>query len=557
MNFIAKVISPLEKVFYDDKITSFKNYSKSSALVGEKHNFCIAYINTDYSECRYTSSKIYFTCDSEIKESIKFSAIEHVPAVYAANFDTQDDDLVRKDAGLYPDVKVPTKEKQLITFVPKLLNSLWIEVDTTQLKPGNHKIVITFFKEDGEKLCDCSHTVKVINAKLPEQKLMITHWFHTDCLADYYNIKVFSEKHWTAIKKAIKTYAEAGNNIIYTPLFTPPLDTNVGGERTTVQLVDVEYSDGKYCFDFKKFRRWVRICKDAGLKYFEMSHLFTQWGAFHAPKIIAKVNGKKKKIFGWETDAHGTEYDAFLSQFLPALLIELKANNLEDCTFFHISDEPSLAHLDSYKACSDIIRKYLKGYKIMDAMANVEFYTNGYVDIPIPYIKDSKAFFDLKPDPKFVYYCGSDTECMGRSFGMHLARTRISGIQFYIHNIDGFLHWGHNFYNSCRSLRHIDPYAVTDADKVFIAGDSFMAYPGENYESYESIRLAVFRDGLQDMRALELCEALCGARAVNDVIVELNAGEPLDLCKTPKDRYFALKLRERINSMIESAVKQS
>ena len=31
-----------------------------------------------------------------------------------------------------------------------------------------------------------------------------------------------------------------GVNLLYTPLFTPPLDTQVGGERTTVQLVDVE-----------------------------------------------------------------------------------------------------------------------------------------------------------------------------------------------------------------------------------------------------------------------------------------------------------------------------
>ncbi len=554
MNCTAKVISPLEKVFYDDKLSNFKSYPKSTALIGEKHNFCIAYMNTDYSECRYTSTRIYVTCKSDIKKHIKISTIEHVPAVYAANYDKEDDDLLRKAPGLYPEVKVPVKEKQLLFYLPKLLHSLWVEVDTTDVEPGSHAITISFFTESGKKLCDCTHTVKVISAKLPEQKLMITHWFHTDCLADYYKVKVFSEKHWIAIKNALITYAEAGNNIIYTPLFTPPLDTNVGAERTTVQLVDVEYTDDKYSFDFSKFRRWVGLCKGVGLKYFEMSHLFTQWGAFHAPKIIATVDGKKKKIFGWETDAHGAEYDSFLSQFLPALLSELQELGLENCTFFHISDEPTMDHLESYKACSDIIRKYLKGYKIMDAMFNAEFYTKGYVDIPIPYIKHSQQFFELNPNPKFVYYCGLDTECMGRGFCMHLSRTRISGIQFYIHKIDGFLHWGHNFYNSSKSLRHIDPYAVTDADKQFGAGDSFMAYPGENFESFESIRLAVFRDGLQDMRALALCEELCGEEAVHAVLTELNDGQPLELCKTPKDRGFALKLREKINAMIEAAL---
>ena len=87
MNCTAKVISPLEKVFYDDKMSSFKSYPKSSALIGEKHNFCIAYMNTDFSECRYTSASIYLTVKSDIKKHVSICTVELVPAVYAANFD--------------------------------------------------------------------------------------------------------------------------------------------------------------------------------------------------------------------------------------------------------------------------------------------------------------------------------------------------------------------------------------------------------------------------------------------------------------------------------------
>ncbi len=41
-----------------------------------------------------------------------------------------------------------------------------------------------------------------------------------------------------------------GINMILTPLFTPPLDTKVGGERPTVQLVDVNMDGDKYTFNF-------------------------------------------------------------------------------------------------------------------------------------------------------------------------------------------------------------------------------------------------------------------------------------------------------------------
>jgi len=45
------------------------------------------------------------------------------------------------------------------------------------------------------------------------------------------------------------------------------------------------------------------MCKEHGIQCFEIAHLFTQWGAKHAPKIMATVDGEYRKIFGWETDS--------------------------------------------------------------------------------------------------------------------------------------------------------------------------------------------------------------------------------------------------------------
>ena len=46
-------------------------------------------------------------------------------------------------------------------------------------------------------------------------------------------------------------------------------------------------------------------------------------------------------------------------------------------------------------------------------------------------------------------------------------RTRIIGMQIYRYDLDGFLHWGYNFYNSEYSLYPIDPYRCTDAGENF------------------------------------------------------------------------------------------
>ena len=75
----------------------------------------------------------------------------------------------------------------------------------------------------------------------------------------------------------------------------------------------------QYEFGFTNLRKWVRMALECGVEYFEFSHLFSQWGAKAAPKIMADKDGIRQRIFGWETDASGREYREFLHQFLPAL----------------------------------------------------------------------------------------------------------------------------------------------------------------------------------------------------------------------------------------------
>ena len=68
----------------------------------------------------------------------------------------------------------------------------------------------------------------------------------------------------------------------------------------------------------------------------------------------------------------------------------------------------------------------------------------------------------------------------------------------YKYGARGFLHWGYNFYSSYLSLRTVDPFYETDSAGRFQAGDAFRVYPGKE-GALASLRLKVFRDGLQDI----------------------------------------------------------
>ena len=66
MKLKSEIISPLEKVFYDDKISKFESYKSSSALIGEKHAFVVAYTDTEYFDNHYCIQKYQVKVKSDI-----------------------------------------------------------------------------------------------------------------------------------------------------------------------------------------------------------------------------------------------------------------------------------------------------------------------------------------------------------------------------------------------------------------------------------------------------------------------------------------------------------
>ena len=61
------------------------------------------------------------------------------------------------------------------------------------------------------------------------------------------------------------------------------------------------------------------------------------------------------------TDATSPEYREFLRAFLPQFLEKMKELGVADRCLFHVSDEPHLDHLASYKAAREQIADLLEG----------------------------------------------------------------------------------------------------------------------------------------------------------------------------------------------------
>lgn len=544
MDFITKQVSSLQRIFLDGKC-DLKEYNTDSALKGERFSYQIAY----KSDEKFFAEIII---DSPLSQYISVRSVGNVPSelpVYERDYEYSE----RSEAGLFPDVLFPIENNQIL-IKPNNYYAVWIMIELPEeLKADNCEINISFSR-NGEIISINTFDLHVVNDVLPEQKLIYTQWFHCDGIANYYKVPVFSEYFWQLAESFMKTAVHTGVNMLLTPVFTPPLDTRIGGERLTVQLVDVKLESGKYSFGFDKFIRWVKLAQKCGIKYFEISHLFSQWGAKYTPKIIADFDGVTERIFGWETLADSKEYADFLQAFLPELINVIRSLKIEKNTFFHISDEPNEEQIESYRKAKSIVTPLLDGFPIIDALSDYSFYESGIIAHPIPCTNDIESFIKKGfPHPWTYYCCGQGGKLSNRFFGMPLSATRIIGLQLFKYGIEGFLQWGFNFYNSQFSLRSIDPFAVTDADSAFPSGDSFTVYPGEN-GAVESVRSEVFYEALQDMRALNLLSNLIGKSSTISLI-EKDFGK-ITFTDYPRGTEYMLKLRKIINDRLDNLNKE-
>ncbi len=529
------VLSSLEKVFFDEKPTApeFKGFSM---LKNERSSFQVAF-------CSEKDGALSFAISGELADCAKAYIVKDIPVGKACSEDA-DDFYLRKTSGRYPDYLVPVNGA--FDAQKGRWYSLWVEVMPCGGFVGKSELTV----EINETIAKIE--IEVIDAELPKQELIYTCWYHSDGICNYYGVEPFSDEYWRINKNFIKTAAEHGMNCILTPIFTPPLDTKIGGERKTVQLVTVRHHGGKYYFDFKNFKKWVALCRECGIEYFEMSHFFTQWGAKHAPKIVAiDRKGREKKIFGWKTRTSSKSYDDFLRQFAAAFIKVIDEMGMREKCFLHVSDEPSLKVLDIYKRRTALIAEIFPGFKVIDALSDYEFYEKGAVKNPIPCEDCINPFIGNVPELWTYYCCVQGYSYLPNRFvAMPSLRNRVLGFLLYKYDVKGFLQWGYNFYNTQYSIKDIDPFKVTDAGGAFPSGDSFVVYPGQSGDTLASLRLKVFYDAFQDMMALKALENKLGREKVLEFI-DKDLFKPLTFMEYPHENDWLLETREKINQMIK------
>ena len=531
-------VSSLEKIRATQRPVLFEEEKRIFENERLAFQVAAASIGRDLRDCRV---------EVEGEGEIGLFSVESVPCTIASRADG--DDYLSDSAGsLVPDVLRPCDGTR-VQFPANLRKGFFVTVKG--LSRGEHRIAVSV--RQGETLLGrAEYRVTVLSALLPETDFKHTNWMHYDCIANAHGLKMFSEEYFAVLKRYVLLAVEHGINVLYVPLFTPPLDTDFCTERKTAQLVGVRVVKDGYEFDFSLLEKFFVLGEECGIKYYEFSHLFSQWGAQACPKILAEREGETVRIFGGDSDSLSREYQAFLTAFLKKLRKFVTEHGLEKRSFLHISDEPAVKDVERYRACRDTVKRAYPDCVIIDATSEPEVFAQRLADIPVIGTDGADSYSANQSGEWWAYYCtGQYKNALSNRFlSMPLERTRVIGIQLYLSGAGGFLQWGYNFYNTFLSRDAIDPFTVTDAGGGFQSGDAFIVYPDlRGGGAFSSLRLEAMADAAYDYRALKWLEKEKG-RAFTEEFLRKN-GLGSGFCAYVKSPVWMAGIREKINGFAE------
>lgn len=543
---ICKTLSAMEKILPDREPTLVE--TNGMTLKNEPFHFQLAFCCKEHHD--RGEFGLQLKVEGELKDCVTLAKESLVPSYVTST--NADDYYLEKGACLIPDPLKPITPMGLNLPVGRWMG-VWVSVRLPKnVKAGTYQMKFMLTTFQGEPLKELNYTLEVLNAELPETDLCLTNWMHYDGIARQHGVELFSDEFYQVFASYLKLYVDGGFNMLLTPIFTPPLDTNHHIYRKKAQLVDVKKTEDGYEFTFEKLKKFIEFVTARGVKYIEFSHLFTQWGAEFCPQIWANVNGEEKRIFGWDVQSSDPEYVKFLEQFFARLGEFLREEELLGKCYFHLTDEPNEDQIEAYARCCESVKKHIGDMPIMDALHSYSFYQKKLVDIPVVSIGAYQNFEQHDVPNLFVYNCcGPAGEYYSNRFmNMPNQRTRVLGVQLYQTGVQGYLHWGYNFYNSWLSFEPVNPYEDTTAGGVFPAGDCFIVYPYEN-GAIPSVRHAVVQMGFNDYRALKLLESLIGKEKVDGLLQEWGLN---GYTVYPREPEAMDSLRRKINLLIQENI---
>jgi hypothetical protein len=326
--------------------------------------------------------------------------------------------------------------------------------------------------------------LEVTKAVIAMESLYITNWFSVGNMAKSHGLEPYSEAHWNMIRYYGEAMRRGRQNCFWVTWDTV--------------IKSGSFEEG-YTFDFSRTKKLIEMYLGMGFTCIEGAPVCGRddWDA-----VVFKVSAPDGRF-----EALSEQGYTYLSQLLTEWRDFIDDNEWTNLLIQHIGDEPHGRCADEYRILSGIVRKYLPGVPLIEAIETHTLY--GAVDIWVPkndyYSRNMEELEKHRKlgDRIWIYTC-----CIpggfyaNRLLDMPLLRTRMIHWGNYKYNIEGFLHWGLNHWRG--NQNPFEETCPSNGPTNFLpAGDTNIVYPGDDGDVWISMRLEQMRAGAEEYELLK------------------------------------------------------
>lgn len=402
------------------------------------------------------------------RESSIPSSCAHLQWVRAVDITTNTQDIPSDDLiGTAPlSIPDPFFEDEAVWVDAGTTQSLWIEVEVPRdAAPGLHKGVLTVESAAGK--CTLPMELRVWDFVFPEERHQkVMQWWDFPGRG-FTNLKPNDEQYWKLLERSCQFLRRYRQTEVYLPwsiIDRATTGTGTGAWNTSV------------------FERYADTAFECGLR------------AVHFASLAHHTKGQT------EPDSRTDISSGNLDQ-LAAVQKVVERRGWKGRVFTSVADEPFIYQETSYAAVLRRMREVAPSVGVVEAVETEQL---PELDIYVPKLSHLNLWFPyfdaLKRQGREVWFytcCFPRGRYPNRFIDQPLIKARELHWISYLYGLDGFLHWGLNWFSPDG-----DPYSETGRNPWGLPpGDSQVAYPGRN-GLLGSLRLCAMRDGLQDYEYL-------------------------------------------------------
>lgn len=390
----------------------------------------------------------------------------------------------RPDHSLYDSLLVADAIDHLLPSTPVSAMSaqpIWVKCQVpASVTPGTYQGDLQI--KDGNRLLGTLKLeISVSSRVLPEPSKWAYHldlWQSPFAVARYYQVPLWSQEHFDAMRPIMKILADAGQKIITATIMHKPWNGQTHDYFETM-VTWMKKADGTWSFDYTVFDRWVEFMMGIGIDKQINCYSMVPW------KLSFQYFDQASNSLQFVTTAPGEEgYAEMWGAMLSSFSKHLRKKGWFDICTIAMDERP----MDVMQKTLKVIRKADPEFKVSLAGNFHKELADDIYDYCIPigasYPKDVLARRAEKNLPTTYYTCCSEPFPNTFTFS---DPAEAAWMSYYSakDNLDGYLRWAYNSW--------VAEPLLDSRFSAWAGGDTYLVYPGAR----SSIRFEKLIEGVQ------------------------------------------------------------